>query len=144
MKRTLDIRELVAGSDDFFIKVELAKNIAQEIRELGITQQDAATLVGVAQPDISDICRGRVQKKFSAERLGKVLFALREHQMLSQLIQRVEAFELPITFQNFEEAFYPRSKTPITTWAFDESSFQNNQPLPPQGLMPSTPQHAYA
>jgi predicted XRE-type DNA-binding protein len=54
---------------------ELARAIRKEIRERGLTQVKAAKLLGVAQPDVSDLMRGKLGR-FSMERLERFLNAL--------------------------------------------------------------------
>lgn len=39
---------------------ELMMNLAEVIRERGMTQGDAATLFGVTQPRVSDLMRGKI------------------------------------------------------------------------------------
>lgn len=56
-------------------RVDLASAITLEIRRRGITQREAAGILGVAQPDVSAIMNARVDG-FSQERLERMLNAL--------------------------------------------------------------------
>jgi len=56
-------------------KADLAIAIAREIQARGLTQAEAAELLGVAQPDISNLMRGRLFG-YSIERLTRLLNAL--------------------------------------------------------------------
>lgn len=62
-------------ADERMAKAELARVIRSQIRERGLTQSDAAELLGVKQPDISDLTRGKLAR-FSMERLERFLNAL--------------------------------------------------------------------
>lgn len=63
-------------------KAELARQIRKLIAARGLTQAEAATMLGLAQPNISNIINGRL-KGFSIERLMDALT------MLDQNIQIV-------------------------------------------------------
>jgi len=63
------------GADELLAKAELARTIRRLIAERGLTQAAAAALLGVAQPDISNLHRGRLAG-FSMERLYRCLNAL--------------------------------------------------------------------
>jgi predicted XRE-type DNA-binding protein len=56
-------------------KADLAIAIAREIQARGLTQADAAELLSVAQPDISNLMRGRFSG-YSIERLTRLLNTL--------------------------------------------------------------------
>jgi predicted XRE-type DNA-binding protein len=56
-------------------KAELARAIGREIDARGLSQTRAAKLLGVAQPDMSDLMRGKLAR-FSMERLERFLIAL--------------------------------------------------------------------
>jgi len=56
-------------------KAELARVIRKIVRERGLTQSEAAALLGVKQPDVSDLMRGKLAR-FSMERLERFLNAL--------------------------------------------------------------------
>jgi predicted XRE-type DNA-binding protein len=63
------------SSDERLAKADLAITIAREIESRGLSQADAAELLGVAQPDISNLKRGRLSG-YSIERLTRLLNAL--------------------------------------------------------------------
>jgi predicted XRE-type DNA-binding protein len=56
-------------------KAELSRLIHRVLQERKLTQAQAATLMGIAQPDVSELVRGRV-RRFSLERLERFLNAL--------------------------------------------------------------------
>lgn len=56
-------------------KAEIARVIRKTIGERGLTQSNAAALLGVKQPDVSDLMRGKLSR-FSRERLERFLNAL--------------------------------------------------------------------
>jgi len=56
-------------------KADLGLAIAREIEARGLTQAEAAALLGVAQPDISNLMRGRLSG-YSIERLTRLLNVL--------------------------------------------------------------------
>jgi predicted XRE-type DNA-binding protein len=62
-------------AEERLAKAELARVIRNEIRERGLTQAEAAEMLGVKQPDISDLTRGKLAR-FSMERLERFLNAL--------------------------------------------------------------------
>lgn len=53
-------------------KAEIALQIGDVIRQRGLTQQQAVELVGLPQPKISALMRGRLEE-FSMDRLYRVL-----------------------------------------------------------------------
>ena len=59
-------------AEERLAKADLALMIAREIRSRGLTQAEAAELLGVAQPDISNLMRGRLSG-YSIERLTRLL-----------------------------------------------------------------------
>jgi predicted XRE-type DNA-binding protein len=61
--------------EELFAKAELAHKITVLIRERGLTQAQAAELLGVDQPKVSALIRGRLTG-FSIERLMRFLLAL--------------------------------------------------------------------
>jgi predicted XRE-type DNA-binding protein len=65
----------MADAEERLAKAELARVIRKVIRERGLTQTQAADLLGVAQPDVSDLVRGKLSR-FSMERLERLLNAL--------------------------------------------------------------------
>jgi predicted XRE-type DNA-binding protein len=54
---------------------QLMRHVTDILRERGLTQVQAAELLGTAQPVVSDLMRGKLQK-FSIERLFSFLEAL--------------------------------------------------------------------
>ena len=62
-------------AEELLAKAELARVIRQQIRARQLTQQDAAALLGVSQPDVSDLVRGKLSR-FSRDRLERFLNAL--------------------------------------------------------------------
>jgi len=55
-------------SEDRLLKARLTAVISETITQLGLTQTAAAERLGIAQPDVSNILRGRL-RGFSLERL---------------------------------------------------------------------------
>ena len=64
-------------ADDLSIQAELARLILLRVKELGLTQIQAARRLSLKQPDVSKLMNGR-HSGFSAERLIRVLNALDE------------------------------------------------------------------
>ena len=64
-----------ADADRRAAKAELARTIAHLIAERGVTQQAAADLLGIDQPKVSNLLRGRLAG-FSTERLLSFVTAL--------------------------------------------------------------------
>lgn len=62
-------------AEERLAKAELARVVRGLIRDRNITQQDAADLLGVKQPDVSDLMRGQLAR-FSLSRLERFLNAL--------------------------------------------------------------------
>lgn len=62
-------------ADELLAKAELARTIRGLIERRGLTQRDAARLLGTTQPKVSDLVRGRLEG-FSMERLYRFLNAL--------------------------------------------------------------------
>jgi predicted XRE-type DNA-binding protein len=56
-------------------KAQLARVIRKVLKERGLTQVQAADVLGVKQPDVSDLVRGKLAR-FSMERLERFLNAL--------------------------------------------------------------------
>lgn len=56
-------------------KAELARLVRKEIERRGLTQDEAAALLGIQQPDVSDLVRGKLAR-FSMTRLERFLNAL--------------------------------------------------------------------
>ena len=61
-------------AEERLAKAELARMIRREIRERGLSQTKAAALLGVKQPDVSDLVRGKLSR-FSIARLERFLNA---------------------------------------------------------------------
>jgi predicted XRE-type DNA-binding protein len=61
--------------DELLIKAELAHQISELISERGLTQIEAAKLLGIDQPKVSALVRGKLSG-FSTERLFRFLNAL--------------------------------------------------------------------
>ena len=59
-------------ADDRLAKAELARQIGAIIRERGLTQQAAASILGVDQPKVSALMTGQLSG-FSLERLARFL-----------------------------------------------------------------------
>jgi len=59
-------------AEERLAKAELARLIRVAIRDRGITQAEAAELLGVTQLDVSDLVRGKLAR-FSMARLEKFL-----------------------------------------------------------------------
>lgn len=62
-------------ADERLAKAELARVVRKAIRERGLTQRQAAELLGLQQPDVSDVVRGKLSR-FSRQRLERMLNAL--------------------------------------------------------------------
>ena len=60
------------------LKADLIINIADLIKEKGLTQSQAAKIMGLAQPDVSKLMRGQFAG-FSYERIFGILTALGEN-----------------------------------------------------------------
>lgn len=64
-----------AAPEEELARAELAHRIATIIEDRGLTQAQAAALMGVNQPKVSALVRGRLEG-FSLERLARCLIAL--------------------------------------------------------------------
>jgi len=62
-------------AEERLAKAELARLIRHEIRSRQLTQDAAAELLGMKQPDVSDLVRGKLTR-FSLSRLERLLNAL--------------------------------------------------------------------
>ena len=62
-------------AEERLAKAELARLVRREITERGMTQTEAARLLGIQQPDVSDLIRGKLSR-FSTSRLERFLNAL--------------------------------------------------------------------
>ena len=65
----------LAESAELLVKSEIAARIAVIIEKRGLTQAKAAETLGVDQPSVSDLVRGRL-RGFSSDRLFRFLNAL--------------------------------------------------------------------
>lgn len=65
----------IPNAADERARVDLSSAITHEIRRRGITQREAARIMGIAQPDVSALMNARVDG-FSQERLERLLNAL--------------------------------------------------------------------
>lgn len=65
----------LANSDELLIKAELVRQISELITARNLTQIEAAKLLGIDQPKISALLRGKLSG-FSTERLFRFLNAL--------------------------------------------------------------------
>jgi predicted XRE-type DNA-binding protein len=63
------------GAENEMLKARLTLQIHREIRSRKLTQKDAGKLLGISQPHVSELMRGRA-RAFSAERLLEFLTAL--------------------------------------------------------------------
>ena len=62
-------------ADAHLLKAELVSRIDGIVRQRGITQTEAARLLGLSQPDVSRLLRGDF-RQYSLERLFRLLTAL--------------------------------------------------------------------
>lgn len=65
----------LAESAQLLVKSEIAARIAVIIEKRGLTQAKAAEILGMDQPSVSDLVRGRL-RGFSSDRLFRFLNAL--------------------------------------------------------------------
>ena len=65
----------LADPGERLAKAELARVIRKIVKDRGLTQSGAAALLGVKQPDVSVLMRGKLAR-FSMERLERFLNAL--------------------------------------------------------------------
>jgi len=65
----------LANSDELLIKAELVRQISELITARNLTQIEAAKLLGIDQPKISALLRGKLSG-FSTDRLFRFLNAL--------------------------------------------------------------------
>jgi len=61
--------------DDLLVKADLAAKIIREITGRGLTQTEAAAILGIDQPKVSALSQGKLSG-FSVERLMRFLLAL--------------------------------------------------------------------
>ena len=62
-------------ADAHLLKAELVSRIDSIVRQRGITQAEAARILGLSQPDVSRLLRGDF-REYSLERLFRLLTAL--------------------------------------------------------------------
>ncbi len=62
-------------ADSQLVKAQLVSRIDAIIRERGLSQREAARILDIAQPDLSNLLRGRF-RGYSVERLMRMLTAL--------------------------------------------------------------------
>ena len=62
-------------ADAHLVKADLVSRIDDIVRDRGITQTEAARLLGLSQPDVSRLLRGDF-REYSLERLFRLLTAL--------------------------------------------------------------------
>ena len=65
----------LADADELAAKADLARAVRQLVEARGLSQRAAAPLLGVSQPDLSNLYRRRLAG-FSIERLSRMLAAL--------------------------------------------------------------------
>src|SRR5687768_564406 len=65
-------------ADERLAKAQLARIVRNTIRQRKWTQQEAATVLGIAPSDMSDLMRGKLAR-FSQERIARFLNALDLH-----------------------------------------------------------------
>ena len=65
----------LADAEAHIVKAELVTRIDAIVRQVGITQAEAARLLGLSQPDVSRLLRGDF-REYSLERLLRLLTAL--------------------------------------------------------------------
>jgi predicted XRE-type DNA-binding protein len=63
------------NAEERLAKAELVRFIRKAIRERNLTQEQAAELLGIRQPDVSDLIRGKLAR-FSRLRLERFLNSL--------------------------------------------------------------------
>lgn len=65
----------LANGDERLAKVKLAAHINEQIKKRGIKQTEAAALLGITQPEVSSLGKGRLSG-FTFDRLYRCLNAL--------------------------------------------------------------------
>ena len=63
------------NGDERFAKAQLARLINQQIQARGLKQREAAELLSLTQPDVSNLANGRLSG-FTFDRLYRCLYAL--------------------------------------------------------------------
>lgn len=79
-------------AEELYAKSLLSILIARTIRDRGLTQSEAAALLGTTQPKISELVRGRLSG-FSIERLFRYLNALGMNVRIR--VSKAESKEVP-------------------------------------------------
>lgn len=97
------------------LKSQLASEILKRFRESGLTQIQYAERVGIAQPDLSDVVRGKL-RKYSIERLVSFLKAtgaeVRLEASLKSSTARVRPAQQPLDQRSshiIEVGYYPQT-----------------------------------
>ncbi len=67
--------EGLANGDERLAKAQLAHQINALIQDRGMTQQEASILLGITQPEVSQLANGRLSG-FTFDRLYRCLYAL--------------------------------------------------------------------
>ncbi len=67
--------EGLENGDERLAKVQLARQINALIQDRAMTQQDASVLLGITQPEVSQLANGRLSG-FTFDRLYRCLYAL--------------------------------------------------------------------
>ncbi|MEI6133258.1 MAG: helix-turn-helix transcriptional regulator [Bacillota bacterium] len=67
--------EGLPNGEERFAKVQIARQINLLIEERGLKQKEASELLGITQPDVSNLANGRLSG-FTFDRLYRCLFAL--------------------------------------------------------------------
>ena len=65
----------VPNADEYFVKAEIVLGIAARIKAKGLTQAQAAKIMGLSQPDVSKLLRGNFAG-YTLDRLFSFLRAL--------------------------------------------------------------------
>ncbi len=65
----------LGNADELLVKAELAARIVDEIARRRLTQSEAATILGIDQPKVSALKRGKLSA-FSMDRLMRLLVRL--------------------------------------------------------------------
>lgn len=64
------------NADELLVRAALLRRVTQIINERKLTQAKAAQLLGLKQPDVSALLKGRYLRRFSTDRLMRCLTAL--------------------------------------------------------------------
>lgn len=62
-------------AEERLAKAEMVRAIRSTLERRGLSQRDTATLLGLHQPDVSDLLRGKLAR-FSRERIERFVVAL--------------------------------------------------------------------